>query len=366
MKKIKIMHIINNLGVGGAERVLYLILEELSKRKDVEIILVSLEGCGDLEEDFKKLPIRFKKFKYHLFVPYLRKFDPYFRFRLFLFTLRERPDIIHGHLIKGEDFAKLLGGFLRKPVITTTHDTMIRPGKKQKWLNRFLKKTVAVSAVAAEHLREVYGIEAQKIIIIPNGIKFSEFKNSKKKYDPKKPVFLYIGRIYKSKGIEHAIRALARLKTDFPGLVFKIYGKAVHPEDELEIKRMTKRKEYDFVKLMGKTNDVPAALKTGDIFILTSKTEGFAMGVLEAAAAGKPIIATATGAIPDIVKDGENGYLVEYGNETEIINTARKILLGNMAALGIASQNIAKEQFSIEKVARMYYNLYLENINKND
>jgi glycosyltransferase involved in cell wall biosynthesis len=366
MKKTKVMHIINNLGVGGAERVLYLILEELSKRKDMEITLVSLEGHGELEENFRKLPIEVKTFKYHLFIPFFRKLDPYFRFKLFFYALKKNPDLIHGHLIKGEDFAKMLGGLLRRPVITTTHDAMIRPGKKQKWLNRFLVKAVAVSAVAANHLKDVYGIDPKKITIIPNGIKLSEFSNSKKQYNPQKPVFLYIGRIYKSKGIEHAIRALSDLRSDYPEITFRIYGKAVHPEDEIEIKKMLRSKKYDFVELMGKTSDVPAALKTGDIFILTSKTEGFAMGVLEAAAAGKPIIGTATGVIPDLVKNGKNGYLVEYGNELAIAEAARKILVDDVDILGRTSQEIAGEQFSIDKISQMYYNLYSETINEDN
>lgn len=167
-RKIKIMHIINNLEVGGAEKMLILLLSELSKMSDVELYLVSLEGHGPL---IKQVPssVIIKNFKYKLFGR-LSRFDHNIRLGLLSYVKSVKPDIIHGHLFRGEDIAKTVGGLTKTPVITTSHDILINPGRKDRMLNRFLTKAVAVSAIVAKHLKKAYKISENKITIIPNAI----------------------------------------------------------------------------------------------------------------------------------------------------------------------------------------------------
>jgi len=356
MEKIKVLHIINNLGVGGAERVLLLLLEELSKKKDIEIYLVSLEGHGELEDEFKKLPINFKKFHFHLFNPFFRRFELYFRLRLFLYAKKVNPNIIHGHLIKGEDFAKVLGGLLNKPVLTTSHDCYIHPGRKQKWLNRYLTKAIAVSEIVKDHLVKVYGLSGDKIIVIPNGIRSEEYRGSLKEFSEKKPVFMYLGRLIEKKGVQFAIEGLSSLVKEFPGIKFLIFGDGPYRAD---LERIVREKSYDFVEFRGLVKDVPGSFREGDVFILPSKSEGFSMGVLEAIASGKPVIATKTGAIPGMVEEGINGYFVEYGKAKDIEISGRKILDRDISEMQLASLEKAKDQFDIEIISKKYYNLYL-------
>lgn len=358
MKKIKVIHVINNLEIGGAEKVLALLLENLRTHPNVESKVVSLEGHGPLEGDISRLGVEVKNFHFNLFTPLLRRIDPYFRFSLYFYFVKEKPDIIHGHLIRGEDFAKVLGGLLGIPVITTLHDVMIRPGRKQKFLNRFLTKAIAVSPVVASHLEQVYQIPKDKVIIIPDAIDTTVFAGSKKVFDSANPVFIYIGRLFKTKGIEFAIEGLAMVQKEIPGLKFLIYGKKVFQDDFDKWQSLIKRNKWDFVEFMGPTNDVPAALGKGDIFVLPSKSEGFSMAVLEAAAASKPIIATRTGSITEMLKEGETGYFVEYGDSEQIYQSAKKIITKGVEQMGRESRELVKDKFNIEKVAEMYYNLY--------
>lgn len=358
-RKIKVMHIINNLEVGGAEKILVMLLNELSKRDDIEIYLVSLEGHGPLVKDIPK-KVHLKEFKYHLFLgKVLNRLDPNFRFGLYKYVRKVKPDIIHGHLYKGEDFAKLLGGATKTPVITTSHDTLIFPGRKSKLLNKYLTKATAVSKIVKDHLITHYELPEDKIKIIPNAINLSMFNESSKKFNKLKPVFIYIGRLLKSKGIDDAIKGLAKLRSDYPNLEFLIYGKEVFKSYKDSLDKLVKKNKWDFVKFMGRTNDVPAALKNGDIFVLPSQTEGFAISVLEAAAAYKPIIATKVGAIPDMVIENKSGYFVDWHNPEQIYLSAKKIIDNNLVEkFGKKSRKIAEDSFDIKKIANMYYDEY--------
>lgn len=361
MKKIKVTHVINNLQIGGAENFLILLLGELSKYKDLDLELISLEGKGVLEEKVKNLPISYKRFKFHIFLPIIRRIDPGFRIGFLLHLIKKRPDIIHGHLRKGEDFSKLAAGILNIKSVTTNHDVMTFPGRKEKLLNRFLNRAVAVSDVVKGHLISAYLLPEKKIEVIPDGIEIEKFRNSKRIFDKNKPVFIYVGRIAEGKGLEYAVKALGKLKKEYLGLKFLIYGKEMFPSDKEKLENIISKNNWNFIHFMGQTEDVPSALARGDIFLYPTKSEGFGMSVLEAATAGKPIIATAVGTIPSLIKDGENGYFIKYGDVSSIYRKAKKILeSGEIEKMGQKSTQIASKHFSIEKVAKMYYSLYLE------
>ena len=353
------MHIINNLEVGGAEKMLVLLLQELSKRDDIELYVVSLEGHGVLINDIPANVI-VKSFNYKLFGK-LSRFDASIKFKLLNYVKQINPDIIHGHLIKGEDIAKMTGALMNIPVVTTSHDILIRPGMKTKLLNKYVAKAVAVSKVVAKHLGDSYHFPKSKIVIIPNAINTKEFYSGEKKFDINKPVFLYIGRILKLKGIDDAINGIAKLRSDYPRLKFLVYGRAVHDSDIDYLKDFVLKNKYDFVEFMGRTDDVPSALKTGDIFVLPSRSEGFAISVLEAAAAKKPVVATRVGAIPEIVADGLSGILVDCNKPNQIYEACKKILDNNLVEqYGREAQIIATKNFDKSNFAEKYMNLYMQ------
>lgn len=358
-KKIKILHIINNLQIGGAEKILVLLLKKLSKLDDVELYLVSLEGHGPL---IKELPanIIIKEFKYNVFPGgIIGRIDPYFRLGLLKYVWSIKPDIIHGHLLKAEDFAKVLGIITRTPVIITLHDTLFKPDFRTRFLNKFLSRVVSVSEVVKEYANKTYRISKDKIIVIPNAVEVDLFKDSKKNFNKNKPVFMYIGRLLKLKGIEDAIRGLAKLKNDYPDMEFLIYGKESTIGYRNYLEKLTSDNEWNFVKFMGSTNNVPAALSECDIFISPSQSEGFAISVLEATAAGKPVIATKTGAIPDMIQDGVSGLFVEWNRPDQIYNAAKSILDNNLVEdYGSAAVKIAEKCFDIDNVTDMHLQLY--------
>jgi glycosyltransferase involved in cell wall biosynthesis len=356
-QKIKVMHIINNLEIGGAERLLISLLKELSIRNDIELHLVSLEGHGSL---LSEVPanITVKSFKYDLFSKF-SILNPGIKFKLLKYVKKIKPDLIHGHLIKGEDIAKITGILTNTPVVVTSHDIFSKPGFFVRSLNKSVKKYIAVSEVVSKHLAENNNLQTNQITTIPNAIDTKMFYRGAKKFDKNSPVFIYIGRILKLKGIDDAINGIAGLQSIYPKLKFLIYGKEVQNKDIDYLKRIITDNNYDFVEFMGPTDDVPLALSKGDIFVLPSKSEGFAISALEAAAAKKPIVATRVGAIPEIVKDGVSGFLVDTDSPYQIFESCKKILDGNLVEkFGNEAQKIANSKFSINKMSKQYFELY--------
>jgi len=103
-----------------------------------------------------------------------------------------------------------------------------------------------------------------------------------------------------------------------------------------------------------------------DLFVLPSRLEGFGRVIIEAMAAGKPVVATAAGAIPEIIESEQNGILVEAGDERKLASAIVKVLSDKSLARVIGENNMKKvrERYSWEVAARKAERLYNELITK--
>lgn len=359
MTPIKVMHIINDLGIGGAEVALLRASEALLADPRIDTVVVSLQGVGPLREMFRARGVPLREFTFRLFTPLLNRLDPYFRLRLFLFARKERPDIVHGHLEPGQRFATVLGLLMRIPVVVTVHDTLDAPGRWQKTLDRKVTRFIAVSDSVREHIERTRGIPSDRIQVIPNGVSVDEFASARKRFDPDRPVFGYVGRLLRSKGIEHAMRALAALREDHPGIVFRIWGTVVFPDEMEYLSGLVCDNGWDFVEFMGPTDDVVSALAQIDVFVLASESEGFSIATLEAAAAAKPIIGTRVGILPEVVVDEESGYLVPFGDVQAISDAARHLIEDDdMVMFGDRACAAVSKRFNIRQVGLHLSELY--------
>lgn len=118
-----------------------------------------------------------------------------------------------------------------------------------------------------------------------------------------------IGRLREEKGHRYLLKAIPQIVTSQPDIVFVIVGDGSLQGELQALARQLGVAQN--VKFVGFRNDIPRVLKTCDLFVLPSVSEGLGTAVLEAAVAGIPIIATRVGGIPDIIQDGEHGLLVQ-------------------------------------------------------
>ena len=230
---------------------------------------------------------------------------------------------------------------------------------------RFADKIVVSTKLEYEDAVE-FGINKKKIEIIPMGIEISDCP--KKGLDKSKDYIelLFVGRIARNRNLETIIHALARLDKNF---ILKIVGEEARTSsttrhgylnelyqliDNLNLK---KRVELTGQKL---GQELQQCYKNADLFVFTSLYESFGQPILEAAAAGLPVISTPVGVANELVFDNKTGYLANHNPEeiAKKINLLKEQKVRN--EFGNNIQKLVKAHFSWETIIEKYNSLYLQ------
>jgi glycosyltransferase involved in cell wall biosynthesis len=170
----------------------------------------------------------------------------------------------------------------------------------------------------------------------------------------------FVGRLNVQKGVKYMLEGFKSVAEKFKNVHLVIAGTG---ELENMLKEFTT--EYKLEKrihLLGFRKDIPDLMRTFDIFLLPSLWEGFGIVLIEALAAGKPIVATNTSSIPEIVEDGRNGILVPPEN-SEAISDALTRLISEpelKTKFGKEGQKIVQEKFTTERMINNYEKIFSE------
>jgi len=197
-----------------------------------------------------------------------------------------------------------------------------------------------------------------KIHVVENGIDPSPFAKVEIARS-KQPLIVYLGEVGKRKGIYDLLPAFAIMKKN--GIDFRalIIGPG---EVEMAGQRAVELAIADRVDFVGprRGEEKIRLLKQGWCFVLPSYAEGFPIAILEALAAGLPIVSTRVGGIPDMIREGENGFLVDPADKDALADRLTKLVADRQLWLTISKNNIAKAHntYSInacaEKITRIY------------
>jgi len=168
------------------------------------------------------------------------------------------------------------------------------------------------------------------------------------------------GRLAPIKGIPNLVRAFGLLHPEFPEARLEIAGEG--PErgsiaqlvDELDLRNC--------VTLLGWKSDFASVLANWDIFVLPSLEESFGIAAVEAMAAGLPVVASDVGGLPEIVQDGETGWLVPAGDPGQLADRLRTLLLQpeKRVRMGIQGKNRARTHFSEDRMVAEFAEIYDE------
>ncbi|MDH4330661.1 MAG: glycosyltransferase family 4 protein [Candidatus Moranbacteria bacterium] len=200
----------------------------------------------------------------------------------------------------------------------------------------------------------------QEISVIYNGVDTEKFKPEFSKRDQDKILITMGGtRITHRKGIKHLIEAIDLLKDKYPDVVMEVMGEG-NAKKELE-DQVDELGLNDRVKFWGVTSkkEMPTCYQRADIFVLASFNEGMSNAMLEALAAGLPIVSTRTGGAEELLGDGENGYFIEKKNSKDLAEKLEKIISDKELRLQMGQKSREKAlEMSWEKVAQKYDELY--------
>lgn len=363
--KVRVLHVIPNFGPGGAERLLVNLLEEFDcERFDVAAVSLYAESGTILEKEIREKGLKVCYFNKHK-GPDLRMIrELWCVFRDF------RPDVVHTHLYVLR-YTLWPAVFCHIPVqIHTVHNVaqkeVDRAGKFVHWLAFRLAGVVpvSISQEVAVTVRNLYGHEIETPVIyngIPTG-RFSVCSNRKDEDD--NIILLHVGRFSPEKNHRLLIESFALALEECSRLHLWLVGDG---ELKSDIEKLVAEKGLQsYVSFLGIRADVAEILGQCDVFVLTSDWEGFGLVVAEAMAAGRPVIATAVGGVPELVIDGETGILVPPQDTQALAQAILKLATNPEIGqqMGRRGQMRARKQFDIARTAREYESLYLRILDK--
>jgi glycosyltransferase involved in cell wall biosynthesis len=354
---IRVLQVVKVAGISGAENHLLLLLPALRERGfDIRVVVLH-EGEPGAEEFASRLD--------GAGVPVDRlrisgPGGPRTLARLTRIVRRQRPDILHTHLVHADFHGLVAGRLARVPVLVSTKHGFnpFREGRLFATADRAVARLadvhVAISAGLARYLEEREGFDASSFEIVHYGIEPGPDPAPL----PGAPRLAIVGRLIPIKGHDVLLRALAAVRRDMPELTLEVAGDGPL-ETELR-STVTRLGLDDVVSFLGHVEHVEPVFGRAEVVVVPSHGEGFGMVALEAMERGRPVIASAVGGLPEIVEDGRTGLLIRSG-DVDALSAALRELAGDPARAGVmgaSGRARALQAFSQERCTARVAELY--------
>ena len=238
-----------------------------------------------------------------------------------------------------------------------------------------IDKVVAISENVARSLQDI-GVNRAKIEVIPPSIDSNVFSPDQDGSDcrtdmglpPDAHAILYVGNLMYSKGFDLLAEAFKQLVKEVPDVYLIATLELAHKEFDRRhaefLKDISRSGLERRVRLLGFVNDMPSLMAAADVFVVPYRdTQGpsdFPIAAMEAMATGKPVVATRTGALPELVRDGVDGLLVDVDNPSQLCRSLARLVSDKATArrYGRAGRDSIVSRFSIEATHRRYAALY--------
>jgi glycosyltransferase involved in cell wall biosynthesis len=291
-------------------------------------------------------------------------------------VLRERQvEVVHAHQYSPFFYTAFARPLVpqRLRVIFTEHGRHFPDvvSWRRRWVNRHLLSRAAdvVNAVcdfSVERLRDLDGFDRHIVTNVPNGIDPERYTLTREQSElrtelglrPERRYVLNVARLHPVKDQTTLIRAFAVLAGRVPEVDLLIAGDGVLREPLTALVQQLGLTER--VRFLGVRRDVPNLLHAADVFTLTSVSEAASITLLEAMAAGKPVVVTAVGGNPELVRADVDGLLVPSGNVAELAVACERLLAKPAwaAELGANGQQRVRSRFTMTQTIAAYRALY--------
>jgi N-acetyl-alpha-D-glucosaminyl L-malate synthase BshA len=289
---------------------------------------------------------------------------------------RERLEVVHAHyalphavsahLAREVLAADPTGRAAAPRLVTTLHGTDITlVGSDPSFLplTRFtITASDAVttpSAWLARATHETLGVPARVAIeVIPNFVDADRFRPAAEPRPlPGAPVVVHVSNFRPVKRVGDVVEVFARLRAQRPVRLRLVGDGPDRPAIEARAAALGLGAE---VELLGERVDLPAVLREADLFLLPSETESFGLAALEAMASGVPVIASAVGGLPEVIPDGEVGFLCPLGDVEAMAEAARRLLDDPSlhARQAVAARRLAETRYRVEPAVDRYVAVY--------
>jgi len=321
---MRILHLIPDLGLGGAQRMLTYAAAAMDRDR-YQLHVAHWGQPTELQAELERLgiPVLPLDAGGPSLLCLARSFGKQVR--------RLRPDVVHTHLFDADLIGILTARALGvRCCCSTIHSFSFFAAPRHRWRYRLLlgplvRRFLAVSRALADFLVHQCRLPASRVRVIPNGVdaaRFAPAANAAPRFAPG-PTVGVLTRLDARKGLPYLIQAMAQIRSDLPNARLLIGGDGEdRPALEREARALGLTGRVEFVGAMSESAHFYRQL---DLFVLPSLDEAFGLVLLEAMAAGLPVIGTRVGGVPEILEDGQQGLLVAPADSHALAKAIRTL-----------------------------------------
>ncbi len=386
MRKINILFLIDNLAVlGGTENYLFRLVTNLNKEKFSCIVCPFAPKESIVIKKFREYGIAVTP----ILVNRIYTWDALKAVYNLKYLIKQKKiDIVQTFHFSSDIYGTIVSRLLRVPIIISSRRDMgfaeydIHHRFLRRIANFFVNTTLTNAKIMNRQVCNVEKIPVNKTVTIYNGLKLENYDISidrKAKAEEfnlsiRKPIIGCIANIRPIKGLEYLIKAAAKVTKEYPEAQFIIVGgnadaisntiiNSYKNKLNLMINKLNLNQQIYF---LGKKSNINEILKIMDIFVLPSLSEGFSNSIIEAMAAGVPVIATNVGGNPEAIEHNKTGFIVPVKNSTAIAEKIKKLLKYPKLReqLGQAGRLWAEHNYNIKKIIKQNENLYCSLLNQ--
>lgn len=358
--------VISLLRPGGAERVVVHLVTGLLSQ-GVEPLVICIQEKGELAAELEQqgLPV--------VSIRSLRGYDVGGVFRLARVLAKFRPSVINVHDYSSLPYVVVASLVRRRcPIVFTAHGLLYEGFDSLQRRLRFFSRRISAIAAVSEQVRDRHASYLNwrgRTHIVPNGVPEMS-RNPLSRLEVRKElgigedefVFLAVGNPRPEKAFEDLITAAAEVGRWRPDATFSVLIAGTLSDNEYckDVRRRAEASGIQGLRLLGYRRDVDRLYSAADAFVVSSRSEGLPMVLLEAMTAGLPIISTRVGGIPDAVPDC-CGLLVEPNQPRLLAEGMVELLTGGKdrcQSMGQASRDWAIEKFGVGQMVNKYLEVY--------
>jgi glycosyltransferase involved in cell wall biosynthesis len=369
---VKVAYVIGTLDPGGAEGQLVALATSLDRRRFAPTVYCA-SGSGALAGPLVAAGIPVQSFGLRGLSVWRHPLAVGRRLGRLVAALRhDRPDIVHGFLFHGYVLGALAARWAGAPVVVASRRSLGNfKGHKPHYraaeglANRLTDLVIANSEAVREDTLRREGLPAEQVIVIHNGLALARFDRPpdeelrRRLGIDKAPVVVgVVANFIPYKGHRFFLDAWAEVVGRAPEAVALLVGDGIGRR-EVEA-RAGAMGLGGSLRFLGSRLDVPDILSVVDLLVHPSLEEGFCNAILEAMAAGKPVVATAVGGNPEAVVDGETGLLVPPGDGRALAEAIGWLLdrPEQAAGFGRAARRRVAERFELSRMVKQYETVY--------
>ena len=363
---IPVLHLITELDAGGAQSALARLMARLDRRRFTPTVACLYNGDAVVARRIRALGVPVTdlgmtaRWRWDAFV------------RLYRLLRHERPIILHTWMFHADFPGRVLGRLAGVPIIVTSRRNENIGGAMRERFNRWTAhlddRVVAVCELARLAEIERAGVPPEHVVTVYNGVDVDEFPVASAEVAARArramgipaeaPLLGSLGRLHPQKGFSDLLAALAQVRQRIPSVQLFLAGDGESRESlEAQARSLGLCEAVTFA---GTRANVPEILAALDVLVLPSLWEGMPNAVLEAMAAGLPVVATAVGGTPEAVVDGVTGLLVPPQDPGALACAIERLLRDPdlRRTMGQAGRRRVEQHFDVWETVRQVEDLY--------